>query len=65
MTTFFIGLSLGLLINRYSKKPLVQWPLGCWFLGHRLSKDTYWVCQRCRFQYQDEWDRWTRTFWTA
>lgn len=60
MTGFFIGLSIGLLINRYSKKPLLQWPLRCWFLGHVLDKDE--ICERCRLY---DPGRWGSTFWTS
>lgn len=65
MTLFFVGLSLGLLINRQGKKPLLRFPLRCWFFGHSIdtvaAADHGDVCKRCQsYVYARE----ENTFWT-
>ena len=63
MTGFFIGLSLGLLLHRKGHKPLLQFPIRCWFLGHRYDPQRS-MCKTCRGYMEDEDDKWNRTFWT-
>jgi hypothetical protein len=65
MTWFFGGLCLGLLLNRQSKKPLLRFPLACWFLGHEWSgEEGYDVCNYCRLLGDGAGGRFHNTFWT-
>lgn len=59
MIGFWIGLSIGLLLHRQSKKPLLRFPLQCWFLGHRVDASD--MCERCSLLGGGRFDN---TFWT-
>lgn len=65
MTAFAFGLALGLLLNRQSKKPLLRFPLRCWFLGHSPMDFGDYKCPRC-YLIRDEYSgRMESTFWTT
>ena len=67
---FFAGLSLGLLLHRQSQKPLLRFPLRCWFMGHVRGKEVKyssamsdWMCSRCHYMcFTNKLDN---TFWTS
>lgn len=66
MTFFLLGLSLGLLLNRQSKKPLLHFPLRCWFFGHGWQPETrdWQSCARCHLWMDEPRNRFSETFWT-
>lgn len=62
MLGFFIGLSLGLLIHRQGHRPLLRFPLRCWFFGHTWGD---YDCIRCHHYDPDPHDsKFVNTFWT-
>ena len=70
---FVIGILVGLLLARMKGRPLLRFPLHCWFLGHRPQRnwatpDDYYQCRRCRLYLglaREPVNRWVQTFWTT
>jgi len=47
MMWFWAGLALGLLLHRQGNKPLLRFPLRCWFFGHVIEPEPAFECPRC------------------
>lgn len=75
MTWFWAGLALGLFVHRQGSKPLLRFPLRCWFLGHQIEPEPAYECPRCAYYhggYKADWlkehywsTRLQNTFWTV
>jgi hypothetical protein len=72
MSEFMTGLLMGAAIvlltraidSRQGARPILRYPLRCWFLGHSFAPSNYHICSRCQTLGRVDVGRFYSTFWS-